>query len=147
MSPPSRRSVIAATASIAGAGLAGCSSNASDAETGTPTETSTRPPEQDTPSPPYQFTVINDTGERIDAAVEVRTESPDETVWANTYKLTDEERRIIDVQVDPGEYLLQCWMPDGPVETLFGHEWSTAAEPSLQIWFQGGGVEFEEGAS
>ncbi|MFB6235543.1 MAG: hypothetical protein ABEH81_06735 [Halopenitus sp.] len=146
MSLPSRRSVISATASIASAGLAGCSSNASDAETGAPTETSARSPEQDTPSPPYQFKAIDDAGERIDAAVEVHTKSPNEVVWADTYELDDGERRTIDVQIEPGEYVLQCWMPDGPVETLFGHEWSTATEPSLQIRFHAGGIEFESRA-
>lgn len=111
-----RRVLLGATAVVTG--LAGCSSGGGTA----PTETPTRTPRQGTPSPPYQLTLINDTGEDVDASVEVRTQTPDEAVWANTYELEDGEQRDIDVQIEPGEYVLRCWMPDGPVETLFGHE-------------------------
>lgn len=132
-----RHLLIGATTVIAG--LAGCASDDGTAQT----EAATRTPEQNTPSPPYNLTLINDVGKEIEVSVEVRTKTSDEVLWSDNYDLSDGEQRDVDVQINPGEYVLRCWMPDGPVETLFGHEWSTTDEPSLSIRFSSSGVEFE----
>jgi hypothetical protein len=132
-----RRVLLGATAVVSG--LAGCSSGDGTA----PTKTPTRTPDQDTSSPPYQLILINDTGEDVDASVEVRTQTPDEAVWTNTYELEDGEQRDLDVELEPGEYVLWCLMPDGPVETLFGHEWTPTDEPRLTIRFLSSSVSFE----
>lgn len=143
MSAPSRRSLVAALASMAGVGLAGCSSTEPGPRPGEPPKTPTRTPDQGTPSPPYRLTLVNDTGQQVDASIEVQRQAPEEIVWTESYQLTDGAKRDVEVEVEPGEYVLRCWMPDGPVETLFGHEWNTAKEPSLRVRLHDGGVEFE----
>lgn len=143
MSPPSRRSLVATLASMAGVGLAGCSSTEPGPRDGESPKTPTRTPDQETPSPPYQLTLVNDTGQGVDASIEVQRQTLEEPVWAGSYQLTDGAKRDVEVEIEPGEYVLRCWMPDGPVETLFGHEWHTAEEPSLRVGLHDGGVEFE----
>lgn len=142
-----RRQVLLGVTTVV-SGAAGCMS----AVEGTPTETTgisnptgtpTETPSPDTPSPPYQATLINNTGEKINALVEVRIPSTEEKIWENTYELEKEEMKEVEIDVEPDKYELWAAMPDGPVESIFIHDWRAGREPSVTVRYYSSDVTFE----
>mgnify|MGYP006993518204 CR=1 FL=1 len=79
--------------------------------------------------------------EPIDARIGLTSGSAD-VDRTTTRRLAARAEWTLSVPEADATYSLRASMPDGPVETLFGHSWSPAEDGPLTVRFDRSGAEF-----
>lgn len=77
-----------------------------------------------------------------DGSTESDEDTTEEPVLDKKYELDATSTKEVSLSAAPTEYVVSASMPDGPVESIWEHQWNVVSENSQTITFSENGVDF-----